>query len=161
MKLHPKYFSYIPVLLLALERVPGDVLELGAGVGTFFLHWVCQAQRRRLVTYESDPAFYKMVKECVADFHSIRLVDDWADAEIERRWSVALVDHAPPERRKVEARRLAQCARCVILHDTRWTQEKHYHYKEILPLFRYRQATTGKPQTMIVSNFVDVGAWEW
>jgi hypothetical protein len=146
------------VLVEVLEHIDGPVLELGAGFGTFFMHWICQG--RELHTYESNEAYYELVRRCESDTHHVHHVTDWDDADIERPWGVALVDHAPPERRRVEAARLAPFAQCVLIHDSQWYAEKHYHYKKIYPLFKYRRDTPIRPETKVLSNFVDVGAWD-
>lgn len=156
-KLHPKVWSYIPALMKALQNTNGPVLELGAGFGTFFMHWVCYG--RELHTYESNEHYYELVRRCESDTHHVHRVSYWDAVDIERPWAVALVDHAPPERRRVEAARLSQHAQCILIHDSQWTQEHHYHYKEIYPLFKYRSDTLIKPRTTMLSNFVDVGLW--
>lgn len=161
MKYHPKYSSYIPMLLTALGRVKGDVLEMGTGmVSTQLLHWICLDQGRQLYSYENDECFYEIAKLCEVDFHRVHYVLDWDAIDIERPWGIALLDHAPASRRKEDARRLAHHAQVILLHDSQGRSDKHYHYREILPLFRYR-FVYGKamPQTMAVSNFVDVGTW--
>ena len=67
MKIHMKYCTYIPALVRALEMVEGEVLELGAGVNsTFFLHWMCECQGRKLVTYENNKSYYEMFVHCVS-----------------------------------------------------------------------------------------------
>ena len=159
-KYHPKYCSYFPLLLKALEMVDGDVLELGAGLNsTFFLHWFCHDRGRQLHTYDNSPFYYEIAQKCASDSHTVHLVDDWNAVDLERAWGVVLVDHAPASRRKEEARRLANHAQVILLHDSQWKAERHYHYKEVYPLFRYRYDYPAKPQTTAVSNFVDVGAW--
>lgn len=161
MKFHPKYCSYFPLLVQALNEVPGDVLELGSGLhSTSFLHWMCLDQDRELHTYEANPGFYKIAKLCETDWHKVHLVEDWALAPIERPWGIALIDQAPAIRRKEDARRLADWAQVILLHDSQGRASKHYHYEEILPLFRYRGGY-GKalPQTTAISNFVDVRSW--
>lgn len=161
MNYHPKYSSYVPMLLMALDRVGGDVLEMGTGiVSTHLLHWICFEQGRQLYSYENDMRFYEIAKKCEADFHRVHYAPDWDATDIERPWGVVLLDHAPAIRRKEEARRLARHAQVILLHDSQGRSDRHYHYQEILPLFRYRLGY-GKalPQTMAVSNFVDVGKW--
>ena len=161
LKLHMKYCSYIPSLVKALNNTDGAVLELGAGpYSTPFLHWLCFDSHRMLVTYENDKRFYNMVKHCESDFHKVFLIDDWDNADIERDWSVVLVDHKPAIRRKDDIKRLANFARAIVIHDSQGRSGKHYHYDEIYPLFKYRSAY-GKalPQTITVSNFIDVSEW--
>jgi len=123
MKFHPKYCSYFAPLVKALQEVDGDVLELGAGLSsTFFLHWMCLDQGRKLFSYDNDPVFYEIAKKCESDSHKVFLVDQWSEIDIERPWGIVLVDHAPAIRR----------------------------------LYGYGKAL---PQTLVLSNFVDVGAW--
>ena len=162
MNFHPKYCSYFALLVKALENVPGDVLELGGGLhSTSFLHWMCLDQDRMLYTYENVPESFEIVNLCASDTHQVILVDHWDDAPIERQWGIALVDHKPGIRRKDDIRRLAEYAQCIIFHDSQGRSKKHYHYEEIIPLFRYRRGY-GKamPQSTVVSNFIDVRAWK-
>lgn len=169
-KLVPKYSSYLAPLVKALEKVEGDVLELGTGpYSTVFLHWMCIEQDRSLVSYENDKEYYDLAKRCEDlgredGSHSVFFVEDWDDAEIEvplhHPWGIVLVDHAPAGRRKEEVRKLANRAQCIIIHDSSWKSEKHYHYKEIYPLFKYRyDYKKVKPQTTVLSNFIDVAKW--
>lgn len=161
MKFHPKYCTYIPLLVKALAEVPGDVLEMGTGiVSTHVLHWMCLEQGRQLVSYENNPYYYKIAKLCEADFHQVLFVEDWDNIKIEYEWAIALVDHAPAGRRRVDIRRLADCARVVLIHDSQGRSKHHYHYNEILPLFRFRCVWwKARPYTTALSNFVDVGKW--
>lgn len=160
-RFRPKFCSFYAPLIRALAHVSGSVLDLGAGVhSTFLLHWLCLDEGRELWTYEHDPAFYDLVRECESPTHHIVLVDDWDDADIERPWGVALVDHGPAIRRKEEIRRLTDWAQVILYHDSQGRAEKHYHYQEILPLFRYRCGySKALPQTTAVSNFVDISGW--
>lgn len=158
---HPKHCSYIPLLLMALSQVEGDVLELGTGpISTRLLHWICFDCGRQLVSLENSKSYYSLAAKCQSDFHVVQLVEDWDDADIERQWGMVLVDHAPASRRKVEAARLANYAQVLLLHDTQWQQEKHYDYKSVIPMFRYKYTYNKcKPHTTAVSNFVDVSQW--
>ena len=171
MNLHKKYCSYIPALVKALEMVKGDVLELGAGPhSTPFLHWMCLWQGRNLVTYESNPKFYNMVKHCQdskyeKEFHTVVFVEDWDKIFIEKPWGVVLVDHAPAKRRVEEVKRLQGWAECLVIHDSQGRSDNHYHYREVYPLFLYKRNYSKwsngvtMPQTTLLSNFVDVSRW--
>ena len=142
------------------NTVPGAVLEMGAGYSTLFLHWMCLDGGRELVTYENDKPFYDMVKHCESDFHRVHLVDNWNDAKIERGWAVALIDHRHGIRRKDDIRRLADFARCLVVHDSQGRSNRHYHYDEIYPLFKYRRGYGSVlPQTIVLSNYIDVTDW--
>jgi len=163
LKLHKKYCSYYPALVLALNNVDGDVLELGAGsFSTFFLHWLCLEQDRKLVTYENDKAYYDMVKHCQSEYHDVIFIDNWDDMDLRRSWGIALVDHAPAIRRKEDIKKLANYAQCVIAHDTQGRANKHYRYDEIIPLFKFRVGFPKLlPQSLIFSNFMDVTKWTY
>lgn len=160
-KFHPKYCSYYAPLVKALQEIDGDVLELGAGISsTSFLHWMCLDQGRNLFSYENHDLYYRIAKKCESDTHKVFKVDRWEDIDIERPWGVVLIDLAPAIRRKEEARRLAPYAQCILLHDSQGRSRKHYHYEEIVPLFKYRYGyVKALPQTLVLSNFVDVAKW--
>lgn len=161
MKFHPKYCSYIPLLIRALAEVPGDVLEMGTGVvSSQVLHWMCLDQDRQLVSYENNDYYYQIAKKCEADFHQIIFVENWDDAEIDRQWGIALIDHAPAGRRWIDIARLANYAQVVLIHDSQGRSKKHYHYDEILSMFQYRHVWwKALPYTTILSNFIDVSKW--
>ena len=170
MKLVPKYSSYLAPLVKALEKVKGDVLELGTGpYSTVFLHWMCIEQNRSLVSYENNKEYYDLAKRCetvgsispAGDVpHSVFFVENWDDARIEQPWGIVLVDHVPAGRRREEVKRLANLAQCILIHDSSWKSERHYHYKEIYPLFKYRyDYKKVKPYTTVLSNFIDVAKW--
>ena len=161
MKLHPKYCSYFALLVKALEKVPGDVLEMGTGPNsTFFLHWMCLEQGRQLHSYDNSSRYFDIIKACETDWHHVYLVDDWDTADIEREWGIAFVDHAPAIRRKDDIRRLADYASVILFHDSQGRSGKHYHYEEILPLFKHVYVYDKvMPRTTVVSNVVPVHTW--
>jgi hypothetical protein len=152
------YATHLPALMRALALTDGPVLELGMGLfSTPYLHYACR--ERWLVSYDNDAAWAAKFAPYQSLNHRIRVVSDWAEARIELRtpWSVALVDHSPSERRVVDIRRLAHCARIIIAHDSNGRWEKHYHYSTIYPLFRYRTDWTGDGRhAVVLSNFVDL-----
>ena len=157
MGLEFKYGSHIPVLINLLEISDGDVLEMGMGYfSTPLLHWFCRMQNRQLFSYENDPRYYSIFSGNVFDFHKMTLVDDWDRTEIDKKWSIVLIDHAPPARRADDIRRLANVAEYIVIHDTSKSQDKHYHYSEIWSLFKHRVDIKLSCQLSVVSNFVDV-----
>jgi len=161
MKLKPSYCSYIPALLIALERVDGDVLELGSGMySTPLLHWMCIDQNRLLVTYENDKKYFDISKAFETDIHEVIFVEDWDLINIERPWGVVLVDHGPGLRRREEIKRLANYAQCLVVHDSNGRLDHMYRYSEVYPLFKYKWTYhKGMPHTIVLSNFVDVSGW--
>jgi len=156
MALQMKFGSHLPVLIKLLSMTSEDVLEMGMGYfSTPVLHWLCVSKLRRLVTYENDVFYYQ---QFMIDhpLHKAYLVENWDDAQIEQPWDLVLIDHAPPERRIVDIKRLANWAKYIVIHDTHWKQNKHYHYNEIWDLFKYRWDYNVHCQTTVVSNFVDI-----
>ena len=157
MKFFKGWGSHLPILMKLVNMTDGDILELGTGIfSTPYLHWACFPDRN-LVSYESDEGYYKRAKKFEAPFHQIIQVRDWDEARIKRRWSIALVDHAPDSRRIVEIRKLARFALYVVAHDANLKLDRHYHYSEIYPLFKYRYHFTAcSPETVVLSNFREV-----
>lgn len=153
------YSSHLPVLIEVLARTNGPVLECGGGrYSTPFLHWACKRQQRLLVTLEGSPKYYDYAKQWVDDHHQVVLVEDWdACHYFDQEWDVVFIDHEGP-RRAVDAVRVADKAKYVVLHDTCGRDERKYHYREIAyPHYRYSwQYQEARPKTSVVSNRVDV-----
>jgi hypothetical protein len=162
MKLSPRYGSHLPPLIKALSKTHGPVLELGMGFySTPLLHAVCVAEGRQLVSLDSEPDFVDWGKQYATATHSVVCVRDWDQAVIERPWDVVLVDHAPANRRAVEAARLAPWARYILIHDSNGRYEYEYHLSAIYPLFKYRYDwTLLEPATVILSNLIDLADFE-
>lgn len=154
----PRYGSHLVPLLLAVMRTTGDVLELGLGVSsTPVLHALCQIQGRRLVTIENNREWFSIGERYASDFHQVLYVPEWADAPIERPWSVALVDHSPDERRRIELERLAPHADILIAHDANKRYWKQYGYDRVFPTFAHRVIyDRDDPATAILSNRVNL-----
>jgi hypothetical protein len=152
--------SHIPVLIKLLQMTAGPVAEFGMGIySTPLLHYMCSPKRRELYSFDNDGRYIDMfnLAEYADDYHRIIMVDDWDDVKVDKFWSVVFIDHAPAERRKIDAARFAKFASYIVLHDTGWKWEKNYHYKEIYPLFKYRYDYTAvKHYSTILSNFEDL-----
>jgi hypothetical protein len=156
----------MPVLMAAIERTSGDVLELGPGVfSTPYLHWMCKRKKRALMTIENNEMWFNFCRKYYrygsrdSLYHRFIFVKDWdeADKYINKKWDVVLVDHSPSERRVEEIKKLAHLAQYIIIHDADDHQDKHYHYSTIYNLFKYRfDFREVEPGTTILSNFVDL-----
>lgn len=156
-----RYSTFLPMLLEAMNRTKGDVLELGAGVfSTPVLHWICEKQKRNLVTIENDRGWFKFTRQYFqTDHHQFSYVSDWDDASqlINKGWDVVLVDHSPYERRVVEIKLLANLAKYIVIHDSDPWKERDHHYSTIYPLFKYRfDFTLVDHNTTVLSNFFPV-----
>jgi hypothetical protein len=155
------YGSHLPVLVRALALTDGPVLEMGMGINsTPVLHWLCATAHRPLVSYESSPDYAAAWQSFANEWHTVQVVTDWAQADIERPWDVAFVDHDPGDRRHVDMARLASHARYVIAHDSDGRDDAKMHYSRVLPLFKWRWVYGAyRPQTMLLSNFVDLSGF--
>ena len=145
---------------------PGDVLELGMGLfSTPYLHYACTIGKRKLLSLENDPGWHKMFKRSdfmhflyENDYHKLELVDNFEESPlIDKEWDVVLVDQTPDGSRKETARKLANKAKYIILHDSNERHEKNYHYSEIYPLFKYKRIWTQDDRhATVLSNFNDL-----
>ena len=135
------YGTHLAPLIKAVSKTDGDILELGMGVfSTPFLHYTAILSNRKLVSIENDKSWAKFFFDYGYEHlnHKIIVVDKYADAPINKAWDVVLIDQTPDSSRREEARRLANLAKYIIIHDSNGRQEKVYHYSEIYPLFKYR-----------------------
>jgi predicted O-methyltransferase YrrM len=156
------YATHRPVLLAAVLRIPdGPILELGAGDGsTVALHEVAQATGRLVITCESDRTWFERFAQLGVGSHAVVHVDSWEllDNVIFQAipFGVAFIDHAPVERRIIDAEWLAKRARVVVAHDT----NSEDYYKRIRGLFKHHATYARQlPWTSVLSNFVDVSGW--
>ena len=158
-----KHSTHFPVLMEAMRRTTGPVLELGVGLySTPLLHWLCYPSGRKLVSYDSSVQWAHTHRDYVRGAHELQYVNSFDDAPIEQPWDVAFVDHSPAERRAVDIRRLAPWAQYVVVHDTEGRLDKSYQFSDIYPLFKYRYEfnKAGTPYTTVLSNFHDVATFK-
>jgi len=150
--------SHLPVLMKVVSMTQGPILELGAGAfSTTYLHWVCYLTNRRLVTYESSSSWYKFAQRFYdKNFHDIRCINDWDSIDISEPWSIAFVDHGPPERRRIELYRLHH-SDYVVIHDASDKDIRKYRIGTALSKFKYYyRYELASPMTTIVSNKHDL-----
>ena len=152
-ELSPQYGTFLPALIEVVTKSKGTVLELGMGIfSTPYLHFACK--NRQLVSYESDKKYYDWLKVFESENHQIHFVSSWDNVDFSGTFSVALIDHEPTSRRKMEIKRLAQNTEYIVIHDSNTRLEKRYRYSEVYPLFKYRKDFADeKPNTTILSNF--------
>jgi len=155
----PHYCSHLPILIKTIQRSEGPVLELGSGpFSTPVLHWLCHSMDRRLTSYDNDPEYFEPNSAFANKNHEMLFVKEWDDAKItDQHWGVAFLDHAPAERRKEDAKRLANNVDFLVMHDSENSKDQYFGYSEIYPLFKYRyNYRKGSPFTVVLSNFKDV-----
>ncbi len=165
MNVSGNYGTHLPCLIQAMSKTDGDVLELGMGIfSTPYLHYQCILSNRKLISYENFEEWLNFFVKYGYRHpnHEIILVDDYANAKIDKPWDVVLIDQTPDDSRRVEAKRLANLAKYIIIHDSNGRYEKIYHYSEIYPLFKYRTIwDKDSNHATVLSNFVDLSNfWE-
>lgn len=146
--------SHLPVLMKVVQMTDGPILELGSGMfSSCYLHWACYPTKRRLVTYESSPDYYRFAQMFVADFHEVICVPDWGSADFSEPWGVAFIDHDPPESRGRDIRKLLHAA-YVVAHDGgRGMRSIRCGLGGVRSLFRYQFHWYGaRPATSVFSN---------
>ena len=150
--------THVPLLVQVFEISEGDVLEMGTGYfSTLILRWLCEMHDRTLYSFESNKGWYDRAMKKPKPFQKLTYVENWDDADIEREWGMAFIDHGPNHRRQHEIKRLANYAEYIVIHDTEPESEKSYHYSNIWDLFRSRyDYKKCLPWTSVVSNFNDL-----
>lgn len=144
----------------------GPVLELGMGEGsTPILHDICREMKRPLHSYDTDRNYvtkYAELYPAEKDWHSICLIgrDEWDKANIDRTWSVVLIDHRPARRRHHEALRLANLAEYIVCHDTEPEIDRFYRFSSIFDQFKQVFHDNRIPRTSVLSNLRDLRGWE-
>jgi hypothetical protein len=160
MNVSGNYGTHLAALIKAMSKTDGDVLELGMGLfSTPYLHYQCMLSNRKLVSYVN----FKSYAQFFLDYgypnanHEIILIDDYAHAKINKPWDVVLIDQTPDTSRIIEAKRLANLAKYIIIHDSNGRYEKIYHYSKIYPLFKYRTIwDKDSNHATVLSNFVEL-----
>lgn len=153
-----KYGTHLPCLIQAFSKTTGDVLELGTGVfSTPYLHYACTLAKRNLVSYENYKEWFDFVKTYENDYHQVKFVEKYSDAQIDRPWDIVLIDQTPDSSRSEEAVRLKDKAKYIIIHDSNPSNYKVTGYDKIYPLFRYKTDWHGdKNRATVLSNLVDL-----
>jgi hypothetical protein len=156
------YATHLPALMRALERSGYCwILEMGMGVfSTPFLHYESWVRGWPLFSYDNDTEWAKFfIAQGYSDYpHEIRIVTDWDKADLGHEWGVALVDHSPGSRRRVDIARLAHNAHYIVAHDANGRYDKEYRYSEVYPLFKYKTVWDAEARhTVVLSNFHDLG----
>ena len=136
----------------------GPVLELGIGTNsTPILHGLCAEKGRKVVSYDGDPDYVeRFARDYTNALHEFRWIDDWDKADIEKSWSVVLVDHRPARRRYRDAARVASHAEYVVCHDTQESTDRFYKWNRAFRHYKYRFDDDGDPRTTVLSNFHDL-----
>lgn len=153
----PRRGSHLPVLMKLLPMTTGPILELGYGVySTIYLHWACYVTKRRLVTYEDNPDFYRFANQFRNDYHEVHCIKNWDELDPSEPWGIAFVDHGQEGRRYKDIARLTH-AQYVVAHDAENGSARRYKYHRVYPLFKYKYKYGGaSPHTVVLSNTHDL-----
>lgn len=161
------YNNHRPILLMALEVTKGNVLEYGMGEGsTTVLHEYCEINKRRLLSLENNKEYFDMFSHLKTKYHSLQFVTDWKERDDhDKKYSVVFIDHAPAERRHIDAILFKDNAEIVVVHDCEHEGMSYdvYSISEIAKHFKYRKDFTVKnhaPKTVMFSNSIDVSKLE-
>jgi hypothetical protein len=116
------FATHQPVLYEVAQRCSGPIVEFGCGEGsTRMLNSICGQRGIRLLTLESDADWLARYSARLgSDRHEFRLVESWTNEldEIERhQWGLVFIDQGSWEARAETARRLADNAEYIIVHD--------------------------------------------
>jgi hypothetical protein len=180
------FATHQPVLYEIARRCQGPIVEFGCGEGsTRLLHHVCAQRGVRLLTLDSDAEWLDRYSNALSsDLHEFRVVEDWGDelAGTEReQWGLAFIDQGSWEARADTAKRLADKAEYLIVHDhdalpgmgllgrsirpifgphdvgERDFDDEFTYWREFFPDAPWPLPTTGPP-TLLASNRRDVTA---
>ena len=150
--------SYLPVLSKLVSQTTGPILELGVGFcSTPYLHWACFPKKRKLVSYENNPEYYRFAKSWKDSYHKVYCISDWDNTEFDKHhWNIAFIDHSPGPRRGIDAMRLAH-ADYLVIHDSENSNASRYGLNKVYRNFKYRyKYDDAYPFTSIWSNRYDV-----
>lgn len=160
------YFTHLGALIACVNKSHGDILELGMGLGsTPYLHYAATIGKRKLLSLENDAGWLKMFKKSdfmhflyENEYHKIEFVENYEESPlIMKEWDVVLIDQTPDSSRKETAKKLANLAKYIIIHDSNERHEDKYHYSEIYPLFKYKRIWDKDDRhATVLSNFVDL-----
>src|SRR3990167_2403608 len=152
------------LLALALEATRGSahpIFELGpSDLSTPHLHAYCESEGRAIISVEEDLMRALPFRRFSSDRHELR-VAAWSAFPIEAGlWSVALLKHAPGERRRFDALRLADRCEILVLHDTEPAADYGYNRSEIWGEFRSRvDVRSDGAWATAVSKTRDLSGW--
>jgi len=147
--------SFLPVLIPLIQNTFGPVLELGVGFcSTPYLHWACYP-KRRLVSYENNPTYFKFAEIWKSEYHDIHCIENFDKIDISSPWSIAFVDHSPETRRRTEVSKLVDTD-FVVIHDSENRNSRKHKLPTIHRLFKTRyKYTDAYPFTSVWSNKYD------
>ena len=160
-----RWGTHIPAMFLAVELLPGRVLELGIGYfSTSILH---NLRPGYLLSVESSPGWITRFINLQDERHKFRHVVDYDKmfSTIGLNWDVVLADHRPYQQRYKDIARLKGHSRIFVVHDTDegsvkdfMTEEEIEDARRLLNSFKYRiDFKHILPYTSVLSDEIDIG----
>lgn len=141
------YNNHLQLMKEAIDKTSGPVIEMGSGESTKWLRQYCKD--RDFQSYESNREW--------ADKTGAKWVKDWNSIYweiVSQRPSVILIDHAPGERRYIDAILYCNASEYVVIHDTEPAAQHGYKTLEMLAAFKYhRHLTSNGAWATICSNY--------
>lgn len=115
----PTWSTHLPLLLAAILKSEGPVLEIGVGhFSTPILHSVCNALGRTLVSVESDRIWAtQFMEQYGGGFHDFEFGFDCLERLSKQQWGAVLVDESPGSRRGETVKLFGDCADFLVVHD--------------------------------------------
>jgi len=129
------------------------VIELGCGDGsTPYLREYCNENGIEFLSYDNNQEW--------ADKHNSIYVSNWENIPWLKEYSVAFVDEAPGEHRKVSLS-LLHHVKVVICHDSEPAAEHGYQMRPQILKYKYwSDFKTDGAWASAMSNFIDVTRWQ-
>jgi hypothetical protein len=154
------YATHLPVLRLACERVPGPVIEFGAGYTSTGHLATMAALGRRCVSYEDNTEWADRVQEFAAAGVEMHYVPDLvqSSAEVGEHYGVCFVDSTIQTRAFIIAL-MRDRADVIVVHDTEEAVEWLYQMDRVLKTFAFRRDWMAGNQTTVVSDTIDPRSW--
>lgn len=148
------------LLFLALELTAGSsfpVVEYGCGDGsTEYIRGYCLERGRKFETYETAKEW---AEKCNSTY-----IERWeASTVFSGPFSVAFIDLAPGEYRKIALSQLKNVAEIIVVHDTELGGQGDYKVEPLLQEFKYRinyNLTQGGAGVTAVSNLIDLNIFD-
>jgi hypothetical protein len=152
--------NHLPLIILGLQlsrrgATGFDVIELGSGEGsTPLLRQYCTDQQLTFQSFDNNKEWCEKT--------GAQYIDNWdllIDEASTRHHGLIFIDHAPGERRHLDAIAVANAADVLVLHDTEEGGAGNYMWEKAWPHFKYRlnyNRTGGGAGATLVSNKIDV-----
>lgn len=139
----------------AVFKTYGPILEIGTGLfSTPALHTVCTAERRPLVSLETDQEWYTWACQFDNPYHTIHLADRWTSLPPGGPWDVIFVDTPADPDRIATIAPLVEQAAYIVVHSSDDLSDVR-KFDRLDNLFHYRLVSTAFfPSTGVFSNKV-------